>query len=143
MSNDEYKEISKLLHQVFKLHFTAAQKHLDKHGFHPAQPGLIHMLSDHEGMTQVELAGKLNVTPATISAMIKRMERDELLYRKRSEEDQRVTHIYLTEKGKEQSVLISKAFNQINHESFKNFSEEDLNQAKVVLSKIISNLKGV
>ena len=140
---EEFEEISNLLHQIIRLHFTVAQKQLDKHGLHPAQPGIIHMLSNRDGMTQVDLAGKLNVTPATISAMVKRMERDDLLYRKRSEEDQRVTHIYLTEKGKEQSIIIGKVFNQINQVSFKNFSEEDLIQVREIFLKIASNLKGV
>ena len=37
--------------------------------------------------------------------MLKRMERDEVIERRRSEADQRVTHVYLTEKGKSQAKI--------------------------------------
>ena len=141
MNSEEAQELTILLHRVMKLQFSFAYKCMDKHGFHRAQPGIIMELSKCDGLTQIELANKLGVTPATISAMIKRMERDEILYRERSEEDQRVTNIFLTPKGKEQSIHVNEAIKHINEVSFKNFSQEELNQAKMIFNKIIINLR--
>ena len=64
-------------------------KTMEEQGFCRSQPAMIKMLSQHDGLTQVELASKLNVTPATVSNMLKRMERDNMIERRRSEEDEK------------------------------------------------------
>jgi len=112
---------------------------MEKYGLYPAQSWIIKFLYHQEAQTQVELASKLKVTPATISAMLKRMERDELIYRKRSVEDHRVTHVFLTDKGKEQVELIEEAFKEINQLCFQGFSESELEQAHLIFNKIIAN----
>ena len=141
MEDKETQELTVLLQRVMKLQFGVVHKCMEKYGFHRAQPGIILELSRCEGLTQVELANKLGVTPATISAMIKRMERDESLYRKRSEEDQRVTHIFLTTKGKEQSIRVREAIAYINEIAFENFSKDELEQTKKIFNKMIDNLR--
>lgn len=143
MSENEAQDLFALMHRVMKLNYGVAQKCLEKQGMHRAQPGIIIELSKRDGQTQVELANKMGVTPATISAMIKRMERDELLIRKRSDEDQRVTHIYLTQKGREQSVKVKEAFDQIHQVCFKGFSNEDLEQTEAIFNKMIKNFKEI
>lgn len=140
MERNEIRELSSLLGHVFRFQMIRAQKRLEEKGLCRAQPGIIHALSHHDGLTQVELASKMNVTPATVSAMLKRMERDEVIIRKRSLEDQRVTHVYLTEKGKEQSDIVAKVFCELSQQAFGNFTEEELKQAKAIFEKLKENL---
>jgi len=139
LSNEKTQELSTLLQRIMKLHFGVAQKCLEKYGLYPAQSWIVKYLFHQEAQTQVELASKLKVTPATISAMLKRMERDEIIYRKRSVEDHRVTHVYLTAKGREQVKLIEDAFQEINQLSFQGFSESELEQTNLIFNKIIDN----
>lgn len=139
MVSDEVRELSVLLGHVFRFQMSAAQKRLEEEGLSRSQPGIVHILSHHDGLTQVELANKMNVTPATVSAMLKRMERDEVIIRKRSQEDQRVTHVYLTEKGKGQSETIDKVFKEMSQKGFGNFTEEELSQAKMIFEKLKKN----
>ena len=142
MSHEEVTELVSLLHRMMKLQYGFAQRCMEKEGFHRAQPGIIMELSKCDGLTQVELASRLGVTAATISAMIKRMERAELLYRERSEEDQRLTHIFLTPKGREHSIRVKAVITQINDVGFQDFSEEELKQTKIIFKKIIHNFEG-
>lgn len=140
MSRNETSELGKLLGHVMRLQMMTAHKRMEEQGFCRSQPGIIHILSKHDGLTQVELANTMNVTPATISAMLKRMERETLIERRRSQEDQRVTHVYLTERGREQSNVVEKIFDELNQKGFGNFTDEELEQAKNIFLKLINNL---
>lgn len=140
MSRNETSELGKLLGHVMRLQMMTAHKRMEERGFCRSQPGIIHILSKHDGLTQVELANTMNVTPATISAMLKRMERETLIERRRSQEDQRVTHVYLTERGREQSNVVEKIFDELNQKGFGNFTDEELEQAKNIFLKLINNL---
>lgn len=143
MNDNELTELSRLLGHVIRLHMLMGHKTMEEQGFCRSQPAMIKMLSQHDGLTQVELASKLNVTPATVSNMLKRMERDNMIERRRSEEDQRVTHVYLTEQGKQHSDVVCKLFDEMTQKGFGNFTEEELQQAKRIFQKLIDNLSNV
>lgn len=141
MEYHEVPELTKLFNQVLKLNFKRMQKKLDEINMHPGQPKILHVLSHvEEPITQVELAKMLGVTPATINAMLKRMERDELITRVRSESDNRVTHIYLTEEGHEVAIKVGKIMLDIQELCFGNFTEEEVEQTKHIFLKLKTNL---
>lgn len=139
MNKKEIDEVSTMFCQVIRNQKSILHRRLEEEGFCRAQPWIIHILSHCDGATQVEIAHKLDVTPATISAMLKRMERDGIIERCRSETDHRVTHVYLTEKGRNQTKIVNQIFNEIFMKSFGNFSQEELAVAKTIFSKLIVN----
>ena len=139
LNSQEINEVAIMFGHLIRSQMSIAQRRLEEEGLCRAQPGIVHALSQCEGSTQVELAQKLGVTAATISAMLKRMERDEVIERRRSEADQRVTHVYLTEKGKSQARIVNQIFKELNLRSFGNFSKEELEQTRAIFSKLIAN----
>ncbi|MDR2833636.1 MAG: MarR family transcriptional regulator [Streptococcaceae bacterium] len=140
MTNINQKELSTLLQKVTKNLFFAHHKQMEELGLQKTQPHIIHILAKNDGQTQVELAQRLEVTPATISAMLKRMERDEMVYRVRSKEDARVTHVYLSDKGKENVDKIKDIFEMMQEKTFQDFTQEEMQQAQHIFKKIIENL---
>ncbi|MGG1519580.1 MarR family transcriptional regulator [Paenibacillus oryzisoli] len=58
------------------------------------------VLWDQEESTVKELSEKLDLDSGTLTPMLKRMEAQQLLVRKRSQEDERVVNILLTETGR-------------------------------------------
>lgn len=94
MDGNKLRELSKLLGHVICLQMVTVQKGLDEHDFWCSKSGIIHELSKHDGLTQVELAAKTNVTLVTISSMLKCMERDEVMVRNHREEDQQTKTIF-------------------------------------------------
>lgn len=70
-------------------------------GSHPAQAGCLWTLAHHDGITQRELAERLQLAPATVTAMLQRMEREGSIERWTDPDDQRLTRIRLTESGRE------------------------------------------
>ncbi len=59
------------------------------------------VLWESDGMTVKSLAQWLKLDSATITPLLKRLEKVGLLTRKRNAEDERIVNIFLTEKGKD------------------------------------------
>ena len=70
-------------------------------GIYPGQIPVLGLVAKKDGLSQRELAKILNIKPPTVNVSVQRLEKAGFLYKKPDEKDQRVTRIYMTEKGKE------------------------------------------
>ncbi|SKA79605.1 transcriptional regulator, MarR family [Caloramator quimbayensis] len=129
--------------QIIRLHFQCLHNMLDKYGMYPGQPPLLFALYHRDGQSQKELAMKLNIKPATITVMLRRMEKTGLLLRKQDEEDQRISRVYITEKGREICKELKQVMIELNDECFKNFTEEEKDALYKLLIKMQNNLINV
>lgn len=68
---------------------------------HVGQDKLLARLWLGDGVTQMQLCEHLKCEPPTVTNMVKSLEQNGFIYRKRDELDARVMRIYLTDKGKE------------------------------------------
>ncbi|CAN7629040.1 MarR family winged helix-turn-helix transcriptional regulator [Peribacillus frigoritolerans] len=68
---------------------------------HVGQDKLLARLWLGDGITQMQLCEHLKCEPPTVTNMVKTLELNGFIYRKRDEQDARVMRIYLTDKGKE------------------------------------------
>ena len=64
------------------------------------QDNLLSRLWLDDGITQMQLCEHLKCEPPTVTNMVKSLEQNGFIYRKRDEEDARVMRIYLTDEGK-------------------------------------------
>ncbi|KAJ51115.1 DNA-binding MarR family transcriptional regulator [Clostridium tetanomorphum] len=123
--------------QVIKLHYHRIQKLLDKLGLYHGQPPLLFILHKKNGQSQKELADKMNIKPATITVMLKRMEKSGFVERLPDKEDQRVSRVYLTDKGRETMKEVKKVFKSIDDDCFKNFTQEE----KILLRRLFMQMR--
>lgn len=65
------------------------------------QDNLLSRLWLGDGVTQMQLCEHLKCEPPTVTNMVKSLEQNGFIYRKRDEKDGRIMRIYLTDKGKE------------------------------------------
>ena len=65
------------------------------------QDNLLYRLWSGDGVTQMQLCEHLKCEPPTVSNMVKSLEQNGFIYRKRDEKDARVVRIFLTQQGKE------------------------------------------
>lgn len=80
-------------------------KHLAKTtGLTSPQILLLQTIRDKGQVTIGELANEMSLSQATVTTILDRLEKKELVYRERSNEDKRKVHAYLTEAGS--SILI-------------------------------------
>ena len=97
--------------EVIRMHYYRTHVLLDKIGMYPGQPPMLFMLNKKDGQSQKELAETLNLKPATITVMLKRMESANIVLRKPDLKDQRISRVYLTKEGKklcEEAVHVMK-----------------------------------
>lgn len=111
--------------QIIRLHYHRLHTLLDQIGIYPGQPPLLFVLYIKNGQSQKELADKLHIKPATITMMVRRMEKAKLVKRYPDPKDQRISRVYLTEEGKKVYQEVHAILKKIDLECFKNFTEEE------------------
>ena len=123
--------------EILRLHYYRTHVLLDEVGVYPGQPPMLFVLSKEDGQSQKELANKLNLKPATITVMLKRMEKANLVERRQDAEDQRVSRVYITEKGKKVYKKVNKIMKNVEEECFGNFTVEE----KVILRRLLMQIR--
>jgi DNA-binding MarR family transcriptional regulator len=68
---------------------------------HPGQALCLRIIAEHDGLSQREIARALRLSPPTVTAMLKRMERAGTIERHPDATDGRIARVHLTESGRE------------------------------------------
>lgn len=123
--------------QVMKLHFHRVHSLLNTIDVYPGQPPMLFALHIKDGQSQKELSERLKVKPATITVMLKRMENAGLLERRPDENDQRISRVYFTDKGREAYETVHGLMKIIESECFENFTIEE----KILLKRLLMQMK--
>lgn len=121
----EPKSLDHLLAQVSRLHHERARAQFSALGLHRGQPPLLLALQEHEGRTHTELADVLHVTPATMTRMVQRLECAGFVQRQPDQNDQRVSRVFLTEKGRQTAERLQALFRTLDEETFTGLSPEE------------------
>lgn len=118
----------------------AFNKAASEEGLFSGQQDLLLFLVMNEGATLSELSAKLNVSAATVSVSVKRMEKAGFLIKKTDETDGRITRIYPTEKAKKAPENIRKKMDVLEEKLKKGMSEEEVQTLCDLLGKAIMNM---
>lgn len=86
---------------------------LDKVGITYPQYLVLLVLWEFDGLTIKELATRLRLNSAMITPLVKRLEKIELISRKRNSEDERKVNVFLTTKGKKLENSVSELQKQV------------------------------
>lgn len=123
--------------EIQRLHYYRTHVLLDEIGIYQGQPHMLFILKEKDGQSQKELATKLNIAPATITVMLRRMEKANLVMRNQDTEDQRISRVYITEEGKEVCKKAKDVMKSLEGECFGNFTGEE----KVILRRLLMQMK--
>ena len=85
--------LSKLMHMEFN-------RAIANQGLFSGQHDIVFALLGNEGITLSALAKMLDISAATVSVSIKRMEKSGFIIKRQDDNDTRITRLYLTEKAK-------------------------------------------
>jgi DNA-binding MarR family transcriptional regulator len=80
-------------------HRQLMSRKMSAHGIPPAQMFCLREVAHNPGITQRDLAEKLNVSRPTLTVMLHKMEKSGLIDRRADEADQRFTRIHLASDG--------------------------------------------
>ncbi|MDO5134895.1 MAG: MarR family transcriptional regulator [Eubacteriales bacterium] len=112
-------------------------------GIYPGQVPILAVLHQKGGYSQKELAELLKVKAPTVTVSIQRLEKAGLVCRRQDERDQRVTRIYMTEKGEDVVTEGLRRMHEIEKAVFGGFSQAEICLMKRFFSQILENIDGL
>ena len=106
LKDDQLKDLIEKLFVSYREIFLDSKKVLDKYSIGLAHNKVIHLLSMYEGISISDLLKRLKVTKQSLNRVLKDLIKLEIVDFKKDDQDTRVKHVFLNEKGK-------KIFNEI------------------------------
>lgn len=125
--------LSKLIRQTFN-------QACSEQGLFSGQEDILFTLLSDEGITLNTLANKLEVSAATASVSVKRMEKAGFIIKKADKKDARIVRLYPTEKAKLSSEEIKKHMDSTEEILHKNLTNEQIENLSDILDTVINNL---
>ena len=137
LKDEQLKDLIEKLFVSYRETFSDAKKVLDRYSIGLAHHKVIHLLSMYQGISISELLKRLKVTKQSLNRVLKDLIKLEIVTFKKDDQDTRVKHVFLNEKGK-------KIFNEIFdlqkkriYNALLNSNSEEVINFDNVLSKII------
>ena len=138
LKDDQLKDLIEKLFISYRETFSDSKKILDKYSIGLAHQKVIHLLSMYKGISISTLLKKLKVTKQSLNRVLKDLIKLDVITFKKDEQDTRVKHLFLNEKGKK---IFNEIFEiqkkRIYNALLQSSSEEVINFDKV-LKKIIN-----
>ncbi|AET57216.1 MarR family winged helix-turn-helix transcriptional regulator [Paenibacillus terrae] len=104
------------------------------------QDNLLYRLWLGDGITQMQICEHLNCEPPTVTNMVKSLEQNGFIYRKRDEQDARVMRIFLTDKGKELEEPVDIKWRQQQNKLLQSILPEERVLLRQLLKQLENNL---
>jgi len=138
MDQAEMREmtVGQLLAQVCRMSGHHLKTHMEKIGLHRGQGFAMVQLWHRDGVPQRELSEAMHISPASVTNMLQRMERDGWIRRERDRDDQRVVRVYLSDKAKDLREKARTVFREMEEELGSIYSDEERETLKRLLMKL-------
>ena len=138
LKDDQLKNLIEKLFIGYREIFSDSKKVLDKYSIGLAHNKVIHLLSMYEGISISELLKRLKVTKQSLNRVLKDLIKLEAIEFKKDEQDTRVKHVFLSNKGKNISNEIFQTQKKRIYKALLNSKSEEVLNFDAVLHKIIN-----
>jgi len=109
-------------------------------GLYKAQGFALLFLSHYEGVPQTEISRSLHLSPASVTNMLQRMERDGWVERRPDPDDQRVSRVYLTKKARALQEEAATTFRELEQEVTCALTAAEQTELRTLLLKVHARL---
>ena len=138
LKDDQLKDLIEKLFISYRETFSDSKKILNKYKIGLAHQKVIHLVSMYEGISISELLKRLKVTKQSLNRVIKDLVKLEVIIFKKDDQDTRIKHIFLNEKGRKLFNEIFEIQKKRIHNALLNSSSEEVINFDNVLNKIIN-----
>ena len=135
------EDLQNLFIRLTHLYFKKAFALVKDTGIHPKQVPLIGLVCCREGISQKEISQALRISPPTVAVSIKRLEKAGIIERRADGKDQRLSRIFLTEKGRAVTGKVRECIKEKEKALFKGFSESEVCLLRRFFLQMIQNLE--
>jgi len=141
--DDEHESIRYLLTLICKLSRDRSRVLMAEVGIHCGQGIALRQLWRTDGVTQSELAHSLHVAPATATIALQRMERIGLIERRSDQRDQRVSRVFLTDRGRSLRANVEGNWSKLEEQMLVGFSSKEREVMREYLLRMRANLDDI
>ncbi|WMI79857.1 MarR family winged helix-turn-helix transcriptional regulator [Anaerotignum sp. MB30-C6] len=133
-------DFSFTMNALLRLYHIYMMRSAQEIGLSAGQPPILMSLTAKNLQTQKELCEFIRIKPGSMTDVLKRMERDELVERIRDENDMRSMRVSITEKGKNKFREFIEKGATIDEVGFRGFSKEEKDVCLGMLARILENV---
>jgi DNA-binding MarR family transcriptional regulator len=128
--------VSFLLGKAYQQVTQDAKVRLAPHGVTPIQYAMLKLLWDTDGQSGAALGERLRLDSATITGVLDRLARANLIERRPDPRDRRINDVYLTAQGRALAEPLDREMDDLNAACFGQFSAADADLLRVLLARI-------
>lgn len=132
-----------LIGQIKQRQARIFERLLSEHGiqeFNGAQGRILYVLWQSDNIPIVELSHKTGLAKTTLTSMLDRMEKSDLITRIVDSTDRRQIRIVLTPTARRLNTIYQKVSLQMSEIFYEGFSDEEIQVFETFLSRILNNL---
>ena len=129
------KIIEKMSHEIVQME-EAAKEQFNFNELTLTQMHYLEKINQLLNPNLTELSAEMNLTKPTVNVAIDKLIQKDLIYRVRSDEDRRSTHLHLTEKGKLINQMHDYAHRRLAELMIKDLEPAEKEQLEFLLEKI-------
>ena len=138
LKDTQLKQLIEKLFTSYRESFSDAKKILDKYAIGIAHHKVLHLLSMYRGITISDLLKKLKVTKQSLNRVLKDLIKLDVVFFEKDQQDTRVKHIFLNEKGEKIFDEIFSIQKKRIYNALLNSSSDQVLNFDNVLKKIIN-----
>jgi len=138
LKDTQLKQLIEKLFTSYRESFSDAKKILDKYAIGIAHHKVLHLLSIYKGITISDLLKKLKVTKQSLNRVLKDLIKLDVIFFEKDQQDTRVKHIFLNEKGEKIFDEIFSIQKKRVYNALLNSSSDQVLNFDNVLKKIIN-----
>ena len=138
LKDEQLKELIEKIFISYRETFSDSKKILNKYSIGLAHQKVIHLISMYEGISITELIKKLKVTKQSLNRVLKDLIKLDIVIFKKDDQDTRIKHIYLNDKGQRVFDEIFEIQKKRIYNALLQSSSEEVINFDNVLKKIIN-----
>lgn len=147
MNNDRPDRIHAVMDMIMRMnraHHRVVERSLSQMDMHGGQHRLLMSLSHCEHMpTQKELAQRMDISPASVANMLKKLEKGGYIVRRALDADGRCNEVEITERGHEVIERTKRLFSDIDQRMFEGFGDDEIERLRENMVRVNANLRAM
>lgn len=125
------------LNRVVTAYRTALERHLAPVGLHGGQVFVLFELWREDGLRQVDIADRLNLSAPTVTKILKGLSEINLIRRERERDDARSSRVFLTDKGRNIRSEVAAQWLELESEYLSGLTETE----RFILPELLGKLQ--
>lgn len=118
------------------------EKLLEGQGVHPGQAPMLFAIFNEDGLTQKRLGEKMNLKPASVTIMLRRLQKAGLISKLPDEKDLRVFRVRLTEKGESIKAAVRNAIEAVEKDACSKLTDVEVDTLRDMVQRMKEGLEG-